>query len=147
MLRYLLARTGVGVPSITAPAGDQAVTGNVGSPATSAGLKDQWARGLSGATALVTALAGRHFWVLALMLLVALAMSFIAVCWLAAQPNSGSVRVGFIEWRARSQVETEPDASERPTLSRRRSWPWSRRRGPGRRWAGRRRCSRRAGTG
>ena len=77
-------------------------------------VKGSWGSGLLGAiSALVTALAGRHWWAVALTLLSALGMTYGAVCWLASRPNSGSIKIGPIEWRASSDHQV---ASEAQTL-------------------------------
>ena len=70
-------------------------------------MKDQSTGTLSGiASALITALAGRHAWVL----LAALGMSLAATCWLSTRPNSGLVKILFIEWRAGSEPQAKPEA-------------------------------------
>jgi len=85
-------------------------------------MKDGWISGLlGGISALVTALAGRHWWAVALTLLTALGMTYGAVCWLASRPNSGSIKIGPIEWHACSEPQAEPAAQE-PQALRRRRW-------------------------
>ncbi len=84
-------------------------------------MNGRWASGLSGSTsALITALAGRY-WVVALVLLAALGMSCGTVCWLATRPNSGSVKIWFIEWRACSERQAELDAVA-PQVRKPRRW-------------------------
>jgi hypothetical protein len=91
-------------------------------------MKDGWMGGLLGLiSALVTALAGRHWWTVAATLLAGLGMTYVAVCWLASRPNSGSIKIGPIEWKAlrESQAEPDPQGSELPRRKR-----WFRRRLP-----------------
>jgi hypothetical protein len=125
MLRSLATRTTVAVAPISPPAANEVLTAIDGSVGKEPGMKARWAGGLSGSTtALVAALASRS-WVVALMLLAALGMSCGTVCWLAARPNSGSIRIWFIEWRARSEPQAKPEAPQAPKPGR-----WLRRRPP-----------------
>jgi len=91
-------------------------------------VKDGWISGLLGAiSALGTALAGRHWWAVALTLLMALGMTYTAVCWLASRPTSGSIKIGPIEWRAASESQVKPEAQKSQLLKRER---WLRRKLP-----------------
>ena len=78
-------------------------------------------------TTALGALAGRYWWAVDLTSLGGLAMILVFVGWVVTRPNTGSFKIGPIEWESSRRESPVPKEPEAPVPKRRR---WLRRKPP-----------------